>query len=122
MAKARRPLYPAFVKVKVARHYWDDERDCYMAEIQWPDEVQQWLNEQHAPWRPTLKQKMILAIVRQHYPSGIPTGTSIADLDRLIARHWGAECAQRKIEPPPKTPAPQRDTIARTLRLAALIE
>jgi hypothetical protein len=67
----------------------------------------------------TLKQKMILAIVRRDYRGqALP---SVAAVHRHVAsdKVWPAECARRK--PPVKLAPPNRDTVARTLRAASLI-
>ncbi|HVI61943.1 MAG TPA: hypothetical protein VM910_05035 [Bradyrhizobium sp.] len=64
-----------------------------------------------------------MAIVRRRYPRDIPAGVTIADLHRLVANPetWKAECERRKINPP-HPPPPNRDTVARALRRASLIE
>jgi hypothetical protein len=115
MVKAKRSLnvYPSVGRVKILQHYWDEAAGIYVTEVQWPDEEQ-------TPRPLTLKQQMIVDIVRRKYRRGIPAGIFIADLDRLVAKRWKAECARRKIEPPPS--APGRDSVARALRRAALIE
>jgi hypothetical protein len=118
MVKAKRPsnVYPSVVRVKVLEHYWDEEAGTYMARVQWPD-------EEKPPRQPTLKEQMIVAIVRRRYPRDIPADVSIADLHRLVANPetWKAECQRRKINPP-HPPPPNRDTVARALRRASLIE
>jgi hypothetical protein len=109
MAKAKPLPYP--IRVKVLRQYWDEERGTYVADVQLPDEEK--------PARvPTLKQQMVIAIVRGRHSHGVPEGVSIADLTRIVETRWEAECKRRKIEP---SPAPKRDAVARALRLASLI-
>ena len=117
MAKAKRPsnVYPSVVRVKVLEHYWDEEAGTYMTKVQWPDE------EEKPPRQPTLREQMIVAIVRRRYPRDIPAGVSIAHLHRLVTNKWEAECSRRKIEPPLPRP-PHRDSVARALRHASLIK
>src|SRR6267142_7046610 len=104
MAKAKRPnVYPSVVRVKVLEHYWDEEAGAYMARVQWPD-------EEKPPRQPTLRERMIVAIVRRRYKRDIPAEISIADLTRLVAKKWKAECDRQKIEP---SPPPNRDSVAR---------
>jgi hypothetical protein len=72
-----------------------------------------------APSKPlTLRQKMIVAIVRRRYPQGIPESVGIADLHRLIVKQWESECARQKVE---TSKPPNRDSVARALRQASLL-
>jgi hypothetical protein len=110
MAKAK-PLYGR--RVRVLRQYWDEEAGTYKVDVQV-------LDDECPPQRPpTLRAQMIVAIVRRRYPRDIPAGVTIAGLRRLVEKRWKAECARRKIEP---SLAPNRDTVARALRDASLIE
>jgi hypothetical protein len=110
---ARRHL-PPVARVRIIEV--DDSEPIQRVKIEWPDEPE--------PERqPTLREQMILAIVRRRYPRDIPAGVTIADLHRLVANPetWKAECERRKINPP-HPPPPNRDTVARALRRASLIE
>jgi hypothetical protein len=94
----------------------DDSEPTQRVKIEWPDESE--------PEKPlTLRQEMILAIVRRQYPRRIAAGVSIAALHRLVANPetWKTECDRRKINPP-RPPPPGRDSVARALRRASLIE
>jgi hypothetical protein len=77
-----------------------------------------------APWKPTLKQKMMLAIIQRVYQRR--TIPDIATVTERIGDEWPGECARRKIKevkPGQYDPSPpRRDTVARTLRVARLIE
>src|SRR5437016_4625480 len=52
------------------------------------------------PRRPTPRQQVILAIIRRRYRNGIPAGTKIAPLHRLVGREWEAECTRQKLTDP----------------------
>ena len=97
--------------VRVIRQYWDEQLGTYVAEVERPDD--------HSEPPPlTLRQKMILAIVRRHYRRA-PISNTIATVQRQVGSAWEDECDRRKVE---RSPAPNRDTVARTLRRASLIE
>jgi hypothetical protein len=102
-------------KGKIVGQRYDAERGAWLFDVA----IESPGDEEPSPLQPTLKQQMILAIVRRAYRRGIPAGVTIADLHRLVAKTetWKAECARRKVE----LGAPGRDLVASTLR-ASLIE
>ena len=108
---------PYLRRVQIIEQYDDPETGRSMVRFEWPDEL-----AKPKPWQPTERQRMILAIVKRHYRKGIPDGTSIATLHRLVRREWEAECARQKLTDPKIVKAVLgRDMVAYTLRAASLI-
>jgi hypothetical protein len=123
MARKQRPA-PTAAKGRIVGQRYDEERGIWLYDIkiESPDEPEP------APWKPTLKQTMILAIVRRDYRGrSLP---SVAVIRRHITNNenavWKAECVRRKLkEIKPgqyEEAAPGRDTIDRTLRAASLMK
>jgi hypothetical protein len=115
MAKDR-PI-PYLRRGRFAGHSYDPETGRIMVRVEWPNQ-----EEEPAPWQPTPRQGVILAIVKRHYRRDVPAGVSIAALHRLVAQKWEAECARQNLIDPQFKLVPGRDTVARTLRLASLIQ
>jgi hypothetical protein len=59
----------------------------------------------------TPRQKVIIAIIQQRYPEGIPAAVTIAALTQLVAKKWEVEAGE----------PPNRDTVKRTLQQAGLL-
>jgi hypothetical protein len=114
MARKPRPA-PTAARGKIIGQRYDEERGwVYDIAVELPGD------EEPSPREFTLKQQMILAIVRRDYRGrALP---DIATIHRHVAKAevWEAECARQK--PPVKLAKPGRDTVARTLRAASLIE
>jgi hypothetical protein len=91
----------------------DDNHEIQRVTVEWLDEP-----PPSPPRQPTLREQMILAIVRRRYHRGIPANVSVADVHRHVADVWKAECERRKIKP---SQAPGRDSVTRALRHASLI-
>ena len=102
MARRRPPGRPIRVRVIEV----DDTGPIQTATIEWPEEP---------PPQLTLRHRMILAIVQRRYPKGIPPGVGIADLERLVAQKWPAECRRHSVNYPP----PKRDAVKRALDRSA---
>jgi hypothetical protein len=107
-------------KGRIVGQRYDEERGIWLYDIRIepsPDDAEP------APRKFTLKQEMLLAIVRRFYRRrAIP---SISTVTKRIANEWPAECARRgikEIKPGQYDPdPPKRDAVARTLRDASLI-
>jgi hypothetical protein len=67
---------------------------------------------------PTSRQKVIVAIVQQRYPNGIPATVTIAALTQLVAKRWESECLRQEVD---AGEPPNRDTVKRTLQQAGLL-
>jgi hypothetical protein len=88
----------------------DDSEPIQRAKVEWPDE----------PPRPlTQTQRMILAIARHRWRGRITV--RIAEVLKHVRTVWKDECGRRKL-PEPWPPVPSRDTVARALRAASLID
>ena len=111
---ARKPrLEPTTArKGKILWGRYDEERGASLFDVAFESPG----DEEPSPRKFTLKQQMILAIVRRDYRRAIP---DIATVTCHVKSVWPAECARRKVD---KLLAPERDTVARTLRAASLIE
>ena len=107
---ARRRLPPP-ARIEIVRVVEvDDSEPIQRVKVEWPDE----------PPRPlTQNQRMILAIARRRWRGRI--SVSIADVLKHVRSVWKDECRRQKL-PEPWPPVPGRDTVARTLRLASLID
>jgi len=95
------------------RAFWDKEMQAFRIVVFSSDE------QEERP--PTLREQMIVSIVRNRYRRGIPANITIAELHRHVAKPdvWKAECERRKIE---FSQPPNRDSVARALRRASLID
>jgi hypothetical protein len=70
----------------------------------------------------TLRQEMILAIVRRLWLSRHrPIPTNVTHLTREIGEEWEVEYERRKLHDPKLVAPPNRKTVRRTLREAPLI-
>jgi hypothetical protein len=88
----------------------DDSEAIQWVKVEWPDE----------PPRPlTQRQQMIVAIARRRWRGRITV--SIAEVLKHVRSVWKDECRRGKL-PEPWPPVPNRDTVARALRLASLID
>ena len=63
----------------------------------------------------TLKHEMIVAIVRRYYRKGIPAKVTLADVTRVVAPQWEAECLRREAE---ISEPPHRNTVDEALKRA----
>ena len=108
MARRRLPPPARIEIVKVVEV--DDSEPIQRVKVEWPDE----------PPRPlTQREQMIVAIARRRWCDRIPV--SIADVLKHVRTVWKDECRRRRL-PEPWPPVPSRDTVARGLRAASLID
>jgi hypothetical protein len=88
----------------------DDSEPIQRVKVEWPDE----------PLRPLpQRQQMVVAIARRRWRGRITV--SIAEVLKHVRSVWRDECRRRKL-PEPWPPVPNRDTVARALRAASLID
>ena len=106
MARRRSPGWPIRVRVIEV----DDTGPIQTAIVERPEEPPPVRPDGHHLGQP-LRHRMILAVVQRRYPKGIPPGVGIADLERLVAQKWSAECRRHGVD----YPAPKRDAIKRAL-------
>jgi hypothetical protein len=107
---ARRRLPPPIRGEVVRVIEMDDSEPIARVKVEWPEE----------PPRPlTQRQQMIVAITRRRWRGRITV--SIAEVLRHVRTVWEDECRRRKL-PEPWPPVPNRDTVARALRAASLID
>jgi hypothetical protein len=88
----------------------DDSEPIARVKVEWPDELARPL---------TQSQQMIVAIARRRWRRRITV--SIADVLKHVRTVWKDECRRREL-PEPWPPVPSRDTVARALRAASLID
>jgi hypothetical protein len=88
----------------------DDSEAIQRVKVEWPDE----------PPRPlTQRQQVIVGIAWRRWRGRITV--SIAEVLKHVRSVWKNECRRWKL-PEPWPPVPSRDTVARALRAASLID